>query len=513
MIPTTGNPQTPNATFQSITKFQIHKDTLKYGVAKIVPSIGKLIIISIASRFLLPEEFGTYTLLVVSIAFIRTVTYTWLKQGIGRYFPRYTKFSNIESQLNTILLLQSFTFSAIAAGLWLVLPIVHNISFNLLLACTINFLVSTFFFHVTTILQVKLKSDAVTSLTILQTGIQILLFLLIPFFPAQSACVLIWVTNISYVITFLIGIKHLPLTLSIVTTNNEMLQKSWMYGLPMVGWVFASQILSISDRYMIGYFRSTTEVAIYSSVYDLIAGSIGLVTIPILMAASPIVVTMWEQNKNKDELQKFIHSVSRYYIISTIPILSYVSVMGPIILQLILPDTYQEGNSIIPVIVLGFGITGLANYPQQGIALAERAGLLFLASLLAAMINILLNFVLVPQNGYIAAAYTTTVSYLVYLLIIMFLSRPYLRWNFPWRSFFSSSVLSCGLAWLTYQVLNWIPQNASIITVSFSALIWTIVYMIMLLITKELERDQLRLLLRPIVSLLYPLGKIFRLFG
>ena len=95
-------------------------------------------------------------------------------------------------------------------------------------------------------------------------------------------------------------------------------------------------------------------------------------------------------------------------------------IISPEVLLILGGDKYLTAKYVIPPVVMGcvcqFVYTLLVNIEQYS---KKTIGMAF-ASVTAAGLNYILNLLLIPRFGYIAAAYTTLAGYMWLLIVHMF---------------------------------------------------------------------------------------------
>ena len=89
---------------------------------------------------------------------------------------------------------------------------------------------------------------------------------------------------------------------------------------------------------------------------------------------------------------------------------------------------FRSGHIIMPVVIAGIVAWQLGIYAHKPLEFAEKTTLMFVLSLATAGLNLILNIIFVPIHGYVAAAYTTFVSYLVYTFIAIIVGQRICRY-------------------------------------------------------------------------------------
>ena len=75
-------------------------------------------------------------------------------------------------------------------------------------------------------------------------------------------------------------------------------------------------------------------------------------------------------------------------------------------------SSYWQAINIVPFIFAGYYFSYMYTLEVKTEFFYRRTGLISVGTLLSAIINICLNLIFIPKFGYIAAAITTTISYL-----------------------------------------------------------------------------------------------------
>lgn len=200
--------------------------------------------------------------------------------------------------------------------------------------------------------------------------------------------------------------------------------KYWKFSLsisiPLVGYSIASQILGVSDRMMISKMIDNSAVGIYSTVY-----SISSLFTMVWTAINASFVPYLYQNieKNNKEIKKVLSSILLgYSIVSILFVL-----LSPEIIKIFATSEYYEAIYIMPPIAIGVFMTSVSNVYSNILLYLKKSKYIMFSATLAAIINIILNYWLIPIYGYMVAAYTTMFSYLVMLIMLIICSNKLYR--------------------------------------------------------------------------------------
>lgn len=190
------------------------------------------------------------------------------------------------------------------------------------------------------------------------------------------------------------------------------IKKYWNYAfwfnLPLLPNYLSNMILSQSDRIMISRFCGDAPAGIYSVACYLQTG----VTVITSAINSAFVPWLYEKLENKDfgQVQKQAEP-----ILVILGYLTFVIVScAPEIIKIMAPEKYYEAIWAVAPVVIGTYLTVLYMFCANVEIYYEKRVFMSCATMLAAILNVVLNYLLIPIFGYIACAYTTVFCYLVY---------------------------------------------------------------------------------------------------
>lgn len=195
----------------------------------------------------------------------------------------------------------------------------------------------------------------------------------------------------------------------------------WKYALPIcmpfVPHLLSLTVLNSMDRVMITRFCGAEENALYSLAYT--CGAI----ITLLMSSMNMAFSPWLGEKLYENKVSEIYTFSVKYILLFVTLTIGIVLLSPEILLFLGGESYQEAIYVMPPVAFGcvcqFLYTMYVNIEQ----FKKRTVGMACASVSAAFLNYFLNFILIPRYGYVAAAYTTLISYFWLLFVHMLLVK------------------------------------------------------------------------------------------
>jgi len=260
------------------------------------------------------------------------------------------------------------------------------------------------------------------------------------------------------------------------------------YGIPAMGINVLSWAQSLSDRYILEFFRGSQEVGIYSASYAISEKSIFFITSLFLLASNPIGFNVWERQGVKAS-QKFVKKLARYYFLAGLPAATGLSILAKPVVHILVAPKYYQGFMIIPLIASGAFLVGVAHRFTTGLSYHKRTDLLMLCYLGSVVLNLVLNFIFIPKYGYMAAAATTFVSYAFLLLSTILVSRHFFVWEFPFRSLGKVVCASAIMGAVVYPVGNSLTASP-LINLIVSIPLGVVVYAVVLFLLGEVQSNE-----------------------
>lgn len=482
---------------------KLERDTRRYVPAAVVPAAAGLAGVLIYTRIFDSADYGRYSLVLASVMIASTLFGGWIQQSILRFLPRFSANQELPAFTSKTFGLVTASCTAVAVVLLVVFFTARpafEVYARLYLPALALLVSEMVFLNLNTLFQAGLKSRQYAAYKIAAAVFRLGFALGFVFFIKRDIMGLIAGAALGQLLLVLpmargLKVLHAGATPRLVF-DAGFLRTFAAYGIPMVGWMFGGQILNLSDRFIIGAFRGSAEVGVYSANYNLVNVGFGLVTMPFLMAAHPLVMTAWESGR-KDEIPGVVRAFSRFYVLAVAPVVAVVSTFSAEITRLLLGIEFREGHTIIPFVLGGAAAWGLAQMGHKGLELKEKTAVMCALVLVTAVANVALNLVFVPRYGYFAAAVTTLVSFLLYPLLVYATVRSHVRWSIPWGTIGRASAASLMTAAGLVAGKRGLPEAVPVASVLFGGVVAGVaVYAALLVVTKEITREELRALMR-----------------
>lgn len=205
--------------------------------------------------------------------------------------------------------------------------------------------------------------------------------------------------------------------------NNEF----WKYGikisLPIIPHGIGQIVLSSFDRIMITEIINATASGLYSFAYTLYS------IIAVAGTSISAVFEPWAYERlNKNERQELQNKASDFVFVLAILCVGTLLVAPELILVLGSRKYIDSLPALSPIVIGGF-FSMAYMMPATVEYYTEKTKFIALGTVMAAVINIGLNAIFIPRYGFVAAAYTTLVSYGLYYVFHSVVAYKIVQFN------------------------------------------------------------------------------------
>jgi O-antigen/teichoic acid export membrane protein len=414
------------------------QDTLRYLPVAVLPAILALVAGSIYTRIYSPLAYGIYSFALAFTVPLTTFFTEWAGQPAGRFYSEYegTEQKRLYDQFVvtaifvTVLALVVVSVITICILVFIYGQLPNPLVFfgaiaSILSLCLTNIALA--------ILPASFRSTPYRLVIIGSSTLSIAFSMIMVRFLGADAAWLFWgqfFANCLFIpyIYRKANIRINCLSFKLTPEMISVVRRFWKYGSPMMVWFTVINFLNTGDRLVLQLFKSSAEVGIYSVNYSLVAGIVGLLNVPIGLAVGPLLYRQWKDGK-PHHTEKTIVQMTELYIILAFLVYAGMLVTGSSMVSILLGEKFRSGVIIFPPVLLGRMLWGVSVIGQKSLELNEKTSYIVKNSFVTMVLNFLLNLFLIPTYGYIAAAYTTLVCYLVYAALIWWDARRYIPWR------------------------------------------------------------------------------------
>lgn len=208
-----------------------------------------------------------------------------------------------------------------------------------------------------------------------------------------------------------------------------MLKTALIYSLPLVGMGFFGTANTNIEKILIKMLDPSEQplvaLGIYAACYK-IGVLMSIFTQSFRMAFEPF---FFKQNKEVEKTEIYGKAL-KWFVYFGLIIFAGVMLFLPL-LKFILTESYYEGMSIIPWILIGQLFFGVYYSLSLWYKVTDRTYWGIILSCIGLTVNVCLNFALIPRIGYMGAAISTFVGYAVMMTVSYLLGQKFYPIDYP----------------------------------------------------------------------------------
>lgn len=386
------------------------KNTLLYGLARALPGLLTFAALAVYSRVLEPADYGVYSLVFYSVAFAEAVLCNWVGVSLVRFMQGEGSYeallSNVRFLILAITVVMALTGGFIAWQLELAHPawaLTLVVGALLITEPWYNLNLKLAIAEIAPIRYGKIAFIRALGALTFGAGLAALGF------GAVGALAGLAIGGLLSAAWPSVATRWLSKGTQIM--DAETVRAIAAYGIPLSLTYALTFVIGYSDRYILAYLKDTETVGLYASGYDL--ASLGMaVQMTINMAAYPLAVRALERGSIAAAQRQMLSNLCLFLIV-TIPILIMLTIYAPQLTSVVIgPQFRSAATQILPIVGPAVLLGGLRSYYlDMSFHLAQRTWPIMIITGIAALSNLLFNFLWIPAHGILGAAWATLVAY------------------------------------------------------------------------------------------------------
>lgn len=228
--------------------------------------------------------------------------------------------------------------------------------------------------------------------------------------------------------------------------NKELSHEMLHFGLPTMPSAFSGMMLQVADRPIMASIAGSDLTGLYQANYRLGIPMMMLVAV-FEFAYKPFYLSHHED----EDAPRLFARIFTYFMIIACFVFLLISLFIKNIVALsvggvsLIHESYWEGVGIIPIILAGYIMNGIATNVALGLHITKKTVWLPIATGLAAFTNIILLFALVPSYGIYGGAWATFCAYAVSAGVLWYISMKVYPLPYEWSRIFGTSIVTLML--------------------------------------------------------------------
>ena len=398
------------------------KVSTSYAICSILQKCLSFITLPLFTRLLTTEQYGQYTIYSSWQGIL--MIFLTLNLAYGSFQTAMVKFEDRRSEYITSIQGICILLSVIFLALYLPFREMWNQLFELP-TLFVLIMVSEIIFTTATQLwmernRFEFKYKSVVAITLLTSILSpVLAYVLVSCTEEKGYARIIGYASINVIVGLIVFIQNTKRGKKLF--NKEFWKYALGFNIPLLAYYLSQVIFNQSDRIMISHMTGTGEAAMYGVAYNL-----AMILTFVLNAINGSYVP-WIYGKIKKGRGIENKQISIVLIILMGLMILCVIWFAPEIILIMAGKKYEAAIYVVAPVAMSLL---LLFYCQLFINVEfyyEEKKMLVYGSVGAAILNIVLNYFLIPLFGFVAAGYTTLASYIVFALSNYYTMRLVLK--------------------------------------------------------------------------------------
>lgn len=384
------------------------RDSLVYGAATVLTRATSLVVVPIYTRLLSTADYGVIDLLTIAGNLILLTVAFEISQAVARFLPEGTDEDRV-AVASTALVFSVGAYGLFGiAGLvaapeirtWLIGDAADDLTVRLAVAATC---LNGIFQLTAGVLRFQLRASqfATASLgsSLIAIGLGVFLVAVTGagvdgFFVGQIVGAMV---GVALTLAFSRGLYR-PMF------DTRRLWAMLRFSAPLVPSSIGVFVALFVDRFAISQLMTVADVGVFGIGYRL-ASAVSLLSLGAQMAVTPLVYARHLDPATPPALER----IFRYYVAAALLLGLALSLFAGELLRLLTTPMYYDAAGVVPFLVPALFVANLYVF-MPGLEIAKRTTTFAAINLSGAVLNIALNFLLIPHLGIVGAALATLIS-------------------------------------------------------------------------------------------------------
>jgi O-antigen/teichoic acid export membrane protein len=279
--------------------------------------------------------------------------------------------------------------------------------------------------------------------------------------------------------------------------EKSLLKKLFKFGIPIVVSSIGGVIIIYTDTLVLTFFRSLEEVGIYNVVVPT-AMILQFFATSIATVIFPMVSELWTR-KNKQYLAFGLKMLYQYAFVLIIPAALLFLSFSQIVLRLMFGEQYVTGALTMQILIIAIVFLGLHTITSTILCGIGKPVISTKILFEGALINLVLNILLIPSLGMLGAAINSLIAYAYIAIRCMLKLKHFIKVEIPWNNWLKTliaGILMLGLIFLIKKFIMLNPYMEAIVCIIAGGLF----YLALSLILKTINAREIKDLAKHVLS-------------
>jgi O-antigen/teichoic acid export membrane protein len=413
---------------------ELFKESFFYGLGNLISKASGLILLPLYSFFITKEEIGLIGLYESAYMFLLAIAAWGSKGGFTRWFNEMKSDNERRSLFFTTYVFNVFSNFLAVGALLLVLFHLGQFDTEGKERIIVIFCASSLFrllydvpYLLLRLQQRAFKQTSYQSVNVLLT----IIFTFLQLHVLKNGLEGIFMAQL--MANGLSFLAILPLTIKSCYPkfNSKVLKEMISYGYPLAISNILTITLTISDRFILEAYYKLEAVGSFQVAIKVA----NLLQFLIMNSFITSYTYQYYKSMNEKDNSRYHLKIFTYFVLFMVMVGLAIVFFGKEIVYIVMAGKaeYFDALPVIPFLVLGLIFMGMRQVFILPLTKAKKTQLISIVTISTGILNVILNFLLIPRFGKEGAAFTTAICQLIAAVYFLYQSRKIEGTEYEWR--------------------------------------------------------------------------------
>jgi len=274
-------------------------------------------------------------------------------------------------------------------------------------------------------------------------------------------------------------------------TKKQITKKLFSYSWPLIFTGLVAFIFSWLDLFAIGYFiEDVAQAGIYSAAVPL-AALMAIAPGLFIQLFFPLITKEFAKKDNK-VIKEMSKQIGKWIFIINLPFLILILLFPGAIINLFFKPEYLAASQALRFLAIGMFFYSIFIVSENLLSMAGKSKIVLSNIIFASILNLILNFLLVPKYGINGAAFATMLTYILWSFLSLAQAHHKTKIIPIKIKMLIIIIISIIPTLILTSTKKLIPSNS--ITLALQTSLFLLIYILLIFITKGLDKNDLMVL-------------------
>lgn len=432
------------------------KNMIIYTIGNLGSKLISFFLLPFYTYYLTTKDYGTYDFITTIIALLVPIISLQLSDGVYRYIldskSEKEKTYTISSTF-AILICMIFISTIIYVVTRLFVDIEYG---DLVFVAIIVTLISGILSQITRALKHNLDyaiGGLINTLFMILSNIYLVAYL---GFKVEGLVISTIVSNAIVLVFYLLRVKIYKY-IRFSAVKKQIVNKLCRFSIPLIPNTLNWWVMKLSDRVILKMIMGIDATGIYA-IANKFPSFISVLNSIFYLAWQESAIEEYDSRERDKYYTKIFDQLSVFVLSGVILLLPITKIM----MKFMVADSFKSAVLYIPFLYIGTAFSLFSSFYGTGYLSAKKTGGAFTTSIAGGIINIIINFLLIPKWGIQAASFSTMISFLFMWISRIYQTKEFFNIKLNIRKLVT--ILSCVVIFtMAYYINNVVVESIMVL--------------------------------------------------